>query len=115
MHRKSDLTASFLGGILGGMSPKRRSPQSDPLEKTGYRIPRSLVLRVREAVETGEAKSQNEFVERALRRELRAAHWRRLNEAYEAAASDPDFMAEMLEVAQVWDVTIGDGLRDEEA
>jgi Arc/MetJ-type ribon-helix-helix transcriptional regulator len=115
MHKKTDLTGALLGGILGGMSPARRSPPHDPLEKTGYRIPRSLVRKVREAVETGQAKSQNEFVERALRRELRAEHWRRLNEAYEAAAADPDFMAEMLEEARVWDVTVGDGLRDEDA
>lgn len=103
-----------MGGILGGMSPRRRSPRSDPQEKTGYRIPRSLVLRVREAVEAGEANSQNEFVERALRRELRAAHKRRLYEAYEAAAADPEFMAEMIEVDRVWDVTTGDGLQDED-
>ncbi|MBM4184981.1 MAG: CopG family transcriptional regulator [Gemmatimonadetes bacterium] len=86
----------------------------DPLEKTGYRIPRSLVLEVREAVESGEAKSQNEFVERALRRELRATHWRRLNEAYDQAASDPEFMAEMSEEARAWDVTVADGLRQED-
>jgi Arc/MetJ-type ribon-helix-helix transcriptional regulator len=97
------------------VSPKRRSPGHDPLEKTGYRIPRSLVLRVREAVETGEAKSQNEFVERAIRRELKAAHWRRLNEEYAAAAADPDFMAELLEENRIWDVTVGDGLEDEDA
>lgn len=104
-----------MGGILGGMSPKRRSPPSDPLEKTGYRIPRSIVMRVREAVDAGEANSQNEFVERALRRELRAGHRRRLYAEYQAAAADPDFMAELLEVNRVWDVTTGDGLQGEDA
>jgi Arc/MetJ-type ribon-helix-helix transcriptional regulator len=90
---------------LGGMA-------TDPLQKTGYRIPRSLVLRVREAVEAGEAKSQNEFVERALRRELRAAEQRRLYDEYARAAADPDFMGEMLEANRLWDRTVGDGLAD---
>ena len=103
-----------MGGILGGMSPKRRSPPSDPLEKTGYRIPRSIVMRVREAVEAGEAKSQNEFVERALQRELRAGHQRRLYAEYEAAAADPDFVAELLDEDRVWDATVADGLSGEE-
>ena len=87
---------------------------TDPLQKTGYRIPRSLVLRVREAVEAGEAKSQNEFVERALRRELRATAQRRLYEEYDRAASDPEFMREMREEDRLWDRTVGDGLTDEE-
>ena len=96
-----------MGGTLGGMA-------TDPLQKTGYRIPRSLVLRVREAVEAGEAKSQNEFVERALRRELRAADQRRLYDEYAEAASDPAFMAELLEVDRAWDSTVGDGLLAED-
>jgi len=86
---------------------------TDPLQKTGYRIPRSLVLRVRDAVEAGEAKSQNEFVERALRRELRAAEQRRLYDEYARAAADPDFMREMLDEDRLWDRTAGDGLTDE--
>ena len=95
------------------MSPKRRSAPTDPLEKTGYRIPRSLVMRVREAVDAGEAQSQNELVERALRRELRAVEQRRLYEEYAKAAADPDFMREMLEEDRLWDRTVGDGLEDE--
>jgi len=101
------LTLLSMGGTLGGMA-------TDPLQKTGYRIPRSLVLRVREAVEAGEAKSQNEFVERALRRELRAAEQRRLYDEYAEAASDPAFMAELLEVDRAWDSTVGDGLLAED-
>ena len=91
---------------------KRRAGRDDPLQKTGYRIPSSVVAMVREAVETGEAKSQNEFVERALRRELRATHQRRLYEEYAAAARDPEFMEELITVDREWDVTVGDGLDD---
>ena len=95
---------------MGGMTPKRRSHGNDPLQKTGYRIPRSVVALVRDAVETGEAKSQNEFVERALRRELRAVSQRRLFDEYAAAAADPDFQAEMLELDRDWESTLADGL-----
>lgn len=93
---------------MGGMA-------TDPLEKTGYRIPRSLVHRVREAVEAGEAKSQNEFVERALRRELRATEKRHLYEEYARAAADTDYMQEMSEEDRLWDGTVVDGLTTEES
>jgi Arc/MetJ-type ribon-helix-helix transcriptional regulator len=108
------LTPPRMGGIIGGMTPKRRASPDDPLAKTGYRIPQSLVMRVREAVDAGEARSQNEFVERALRRELRAAYQRRLYSEYAEAASDPTFLAEMQEVHQEWDSTIADGISDED-
>lgn len=70
-------------------------------------------MRVREAVEAGEAKSQNEFVERALQRELRASHQRRLYDSYKEAASDPHFVAELLDEVRAWDATLMDGLADE--
>lgn len=97
---------------MDSVPPTRRD---DPLEKTGYRIPRSLVVLVRDAVEAGEARSQNEFVERALRRELGALRQRRLYEEYERAAGDPAFMSELVEEASAWSVTAGDGLSDDEA
>jgi Arc/MetJ-type ribon-helix-helix transcriptional regulator len=95
------------------MNPKRESHRSDRLEKTGYRLPKSLVMRVREAVDAGEAKSQNEFVERALRRELDALRERDLHDEYARAASDPDFMAELTGVDKDWDATTPDGLRED--
>ena len=90
--------------------PTRRD---DPLEKTGYRIPRSLVAMVREAVDAGEARSQNELVERALRRELGAIRQRRLYEEYARAAENPAFAHEMADVARDWSGTLGDGLSEE--
>jgi Arc/MetJ-type ribon-helix-helix transcriptional regulator len=88
--------------------------RDDPLEKTGYRIPRSVVAMVREAVEAGEARSQNEFVERALRRELRALERSRLHGAYGEAAADPAFMADMGDTATAWGVTAADGMAGDE-
>jgi len=92
------------------MSRKRRSERDDPLEKTGYRIPASIVMQVREVVEAGAAKSQNEFVERALKRELRVEHQRRLYAAYELAAADPEWTDDMRAVDQAFDGAVADGL-----
>ena len=95
---------------MGGMSPKRRSPHDDPLEKTGYRLPRSVVMRVREAVDSGEARSQNELVERALRRELRVIERQRLHDEYAAAASDSAYLGDAEALDRAWDTTTADGL-----
>jgi Arc/MetJ-type ribon-helix-helix transcriptional regulator len=94
------------------MSPKKRGSTDDPLQKTGYRLPRSLVMRVREAVEAGEAKSQNELVERALRRELAKSRTRRLYASYADAARDPEYATLMEIEADAWDRALGDGLAD---
>ena len=67
-------------------------------------------MQVREVVEAGQAKSQNEFVERALKRELRALHQRRLYDEYALAASDEGWREEMNEVADSFDSAVGDGL-----
>lgn len=97
------------------MSPSPPTRRDDPLEKTGYRIPRSLVAMVREAVDAGEARSQNELVERALRRELRAIRQRRLYEEYARAARDPAFTDETEDVPRDWSGALGDGLTGEDS
>ena len=98
---------------MGGMSPRHRAPPGDPLEKTGYRLPRSIVMKVREAVDAGEAKSQNELVERALRRELRSIQRQHLHDEYAAAASDPAYLAEVQGVDRAWDAATADGLESD--
>lgn len=95
------------------MRPHPLSRRDDPLEKTGYRIPRSVVAMVREAVDAGEARSQNELVERALRRELRAIRQRCLYETYGRAAADPAFVKQMTEEAEAWDTATADGLSED--
>jgi len=91
------------------------SSRDDPLEKTGYRIPRSVVAMVRESVQAGEAKSQNEFVERALRRELRAVRRDKLYEEYASAAQDAAFNADMDAAVEDFDAALMDGLGEEES
>ena len=83
---------------------------SDPRQKTGYQLRRSIVLAVRDAVQDGAAESQNAFVERALIRELQELRKERLDAAYEEAARDPSFMRDMQAVDIEWDVTSSDGL-----
>ena len=102
------LTPPDMGGMFAGMRPKTQGP--DPTAKTGYRLPASVVMQVREAVDAGEAKSQNEFVERALRRELRALDQRRLYSEYARAAEDDVWVAGMAATAQAFDVALRDGL-----
>ncbi|MHB1191735.1 MAG: hypothetical protein ACYC6F_01710 [Longimicrobiales bacterium] len=70
---------------------------------------------VREAVEAGEARSQNELVERALRRELRAVRQRRLYEEYARAAADSTFVDGMADEASAWTAVMGDGLAEGDA
>jgi len=97
------------------MSSEPTTRRDDPLEKTGYRIPQSLVAMVREAVDAGEARSQNELVERALRRELRAIRQRRLYDEYARASADSAFIDEMAREASDWSTALGDGLTEGDA
>ena len=71
-------------------------------------------MRVREAVESGEAKSQNEFVERALRRELSEGRQKRLYASYADAVADPEYVAELGADAVAWDSTAAGGLANED-
>jgi hypothetical protein len=84
----------------------------DPPRKTGFQIPESVLLAVREAVEEGAAASQNAFVERALIRELKELRRQRVYEAYARAARDPAFRADMEAVSDEFEPTAGDGLAD---
>lgn len=86
------------------------STASDPRQKTGYQLRRSIVLAVREAVQDGAAESQNAFVERALIRELQELRKEKLAAAYEEASRDHAFMQEMRALNAEWDVTSADGL-----
>ena len=109
------LCATLLGWHIGWHDTQEaRQGGDDPLEKTGYRIPRSVVAMAREAVDAGEARSQNEFVERAVRRELRAVEQRRLYDEYALAAADAGFTADMERVERDFRPALGDGLGPED-
>ena len=84
--------------------------KSDPRQKTGYQVRRSVVVAVREAVREGAAESQNAFVERALTRELEALRRDRLYAAYAEAARDPVFTKDMESTTAAYEPTAADGL-----
>jgi Arc/MetJ-type ribon-helix-helix transcriptional regulator len=96
------------------MEPHRKSRRAAPRKKPGYQLPEALVRAVKDAVEQGAAESQNAFVERALKRELRETRRRRLYDAYAAAASDPAFLADMDSTTAAWESAAADGLNSDD-
>lgn len=50
------------------------------------------------------------LAKRLVRREMPAEKKERLRQAYAEAAADPAYQAEMAEVDEAFDVTVGDGL-----
>jgi Arc/MetJ-type ribon-helix-helix transcriptional regulator len=89
---------------------RRRSPAADPLRKTTVQMHTSVLDAVRQAVEHGYAASQNEFVEEAVLARLRELRRARVYAAYDEAARDPEFMAEMRRVTEEFDHMAADGL-----
>ncbi len=90
------------------------SDSADTPRKTGWQVRSSVADAVRVAVEEGAARSQNEFVERALVEALRDLRRRRVFSAYAAAALDDAFMDDMQAVSASYDPTSGDGLGSRE-
>jgi len=92
--------------------PLRRRHRAGPVRKPGWQVSVSLADAVRAAVEEGLAESQNALVERALLRFLAEERRALLYAAYEEAARDPEFVADMEAVSAAFEPTAGDGLRD---
>jgi len=93
---------------------RRRQLASDPLTKVTYRLRGRVADAVRKVVEAGESPSADVFVEEAVVAALRERRRQRLYAAYEEAASDPAFIADMDEITSAFDVTVGDGIAAEQ-
>ena len=93
-----------------GRVTKRRRSLGEPVRKPGWQIRASIAEAVRRAVESGEAESQNAFVERAIVRELQESRRKRVYAAYAEAASDPAFLEDMNAVTRAFEATVSDGL-----
>lgn len=94
-------------------SPRRRRlRQVEPLRKVSYQLRESVAESVRAAVESGAAASANSFVEDAIIQRLKGLRRERLYAAYEEAASDPEYVAEMAELADEFDRAVADGLSE---
>jgi metal-responsive CopG/Arc/MetJ family transcriptional regulator len=66
--------------------------------RTTLTIPRELLEATDKAVLEGKAKSRNDFVVQALRRELAAQKREEIDAALAEMASDPDYQAEVLKL-----------------
>ena len=89
---------------------RRRSSSADPLTKLTLQLSESVVEAIRAVVRIGEAPSANVFVEDAVRASLRERRRARVYAAYEEAANDPAFMADMNADLRAFDNTLRDGL-----
>ena len=90
---------------------RRRSPVGDPLPKMTVQLSESVVAQIKNVVETGEAASANVFVEDAVREKLRERRRAKVYAAYEEAAHDPAYMADLNADMKAFDVTLSDGER----
>lgn len=71
---------------------------------------RTVADAVRALVEAGQAPSTDAFIEEAVIAQLRERRRARVYAAYEEAAADPVFMAELEEMNRALDAAVGDGL-----
>ena len=63
-------------------------------------------------LDISETPSANAFVKEALKLKLRNVRKARLYSAYDEAADDPEFLANMGATTRVFDTTVGDELAD---
>ena len=99
--------------IVSQQTSRRRSI-GEPVRKPGWQIRLSIADAVRRAVESGEAESQNAFVERAILRELRELRRARVYAEYAQAAADESFVRDMSSITTAFDVSASDGLAGRE-
>lgn len=90
---------------------RRRSASSEPLQKMSFQLHASVADAIRAVVKAGDSPSANAFVEEAVKERLRERRRERVYAAYAEAAQDQKFMKEMLETDRIFDVTVGDGIR----
>ena len=80
--------------------------------KKSFTLHEDVVQAADAAVGAGEAENLSAFVEAAIEEKLRRSMRAKRYRAYEEAAQDPEFMADMHEVTARFDATTADGLRD---
>lgn len=96
--------------VHAGPIRRRRSSSADPLKKFTVQLSESVVTAIKALVKIGEAASANAFVEDAVRASLRERRRAKIYAAYEEAANDPAFMAEMNADTRAFDNALRDGL-----
>jgi metal-responsive CopG/Arc/MetJ family transcriptional regulator len=71
---------------------------SNPTIEAKIRLPANLLEATDRAVNQGKAKSRDEFIMRAIRRELAALKRAEIDAALAEMASDPEYQAEVLQM-----------------
>jgi Arc/MetJ-type ribon-helix-helix transcriptional regulator len=89
---------------------RRRSSAADPLKKLTVQLSESVVDAIKALVRIGEAPSTSVFVENAVRAGLRERRRTKIYAAYEEAANDPAFIADVNADTRAFDNTLRDGL-----
>ena len=92
---------------------RRRSAAEDPLKKITLQMSESVVAAIKSLVDKGEAPSANVVVEDAVRTMLGERRRAEVYAAYQEAAKDPAFMADMNADIAAFDCTLLDGMEDD--
>lgn len=79
-------------------APRRKAPSR--LRRTTVSLPADLLEAADRAVRGGSAKSRAELLARALRRELAAQRRKQIDEAFLEMATDPDYQADAIVLAE---------------
>jgi metal-responsive CopG/Arc/MetJ family transcriptional regulator len=66
--------------------------------RTTFTIPRELLEATDKAIKSGKAKSRNEFIAKALERELAVQKRAEIDEALTEMLQDPEYQAEVLKL-----------------
>jgi Arc/MetJ-type ribon-helix-helix transcriptional regulator len=104
--------ARLVHGISSTLVRRRR--RSDiPTVKKSFTLHTDVVEAVDAAVDAGEAANMSAFVETAIQEKLRRSKRERLYGAYQEAAQDTAFMADMYAVSAQFEATSADGLSDD--
>lgn len=92
--------------------PRRRRPDSKTVKKT-FTLAEETVRLLGAAVRAGDAENLSAYVEAAIEEKLRRSRRDELYDAYQAAARDAHFMADMRGIAKDFKRAVADGLRDD--
>lgn len=91
---------------------RRRRRTETPTVKKSFTLHEDVVQAADAAVGAGAAENLSAFVEAAIEEKLRRTKRAELYGAYQEAAQDPAFMADMQALTAQFDAAAGDGLRD---
>lgn len=90
---------------------RRRSASDAPLKKYTVKMSGWVIEGIKNVVDVGEAPSASAFVEEAVRDKLRERRRAKLYAAYEEAANDPAYRADVDADMNAFDATLSDGLK----